>query len=88
MDTNGLFYRDTYHLLYFVPRSSTCSVICVLLLLQNAEQHVSCACLFLGFMLCFGDLTWVPFTYALQTRYLFLSVRISLLVEQFLFLLT
>ncbi|EPY24007.1 delta14-sterol reductase [Strigomonas culicis] len=23
-----------------------------------------------GFMLCFGDLTWVPFIYALQTRYL------------------
>ena len=23
-----------------------------------------------GFMLCFGDLTWVPFTYSLQSRYL------------------
>lgn len=23
-----------------------------------------------GFMLCFGDLSWVPFTYALQTKYL------------------
>ena len=23
-----------------------------------------------GFMLCFGDLTWVPFTYTLQARYL------------------
>jgi Delta14-sterol reductase len=23
-----------------------------------------------GFMLCFGDLTWVPFTYSLQARYL------------------
>lgn len=23
-----------------------------------------------GFMLCFGDLTWVPFTYSIQSRYL------------------
>ncbi len=23
-----------------------------------------------GFMLCFGDLAWVPFIYSLQTRYL------------------
>ena len=23
-----------------------------------------------GFMLCFGDLSWVPFTYSLQSRYL------------------
>ena len=35
-----------------------------------------------GFMLCFGDLAWVPFTYCLQTRYLVENDGLRLVLSQ------